>query len=102
MITPPIAGLLGRNVRRRLDVIFPVIHGTHGEDGTIQGLFEMADIPYVGCGVLASAIANDKITTKAVMKERGIPVVDYVAFQRQDWLSNTGAVVDAVAQVGHP
>src|SRR6266849_457354 len=102
MITPPIAGLLGRNVLRRLDVIFPVIHGTHGEDGTIQGLFEMADIPYVGCGVLASAVANDKITTKAVMKERGIPVVDYVAFQRQDWLANRDAVMERVDEIGYP
>ncbi len=85
-ITPPIAGMLGRNILRKLDVIFPAVHGTHGEDGTLQGIFEMADIPYVGCGVMASAIANDKIATKALLKENGIPVLDYVHFQRQDWL----------------
>src|SRR5258708_35829579 len=90
-ITPPIAGMLGRNILRKLDVIFPAVHGTHGEDGTLQGIFEMADIPYVGCGVMASAIANDKIATKALLKENGIPVLDYVHFQRQDWLTDRDA-----------
>src|SRR5258708_15351325 len=93
MITPPIAGMFGRNTLRRLDVIFPVVHGTHGEDGTLQGLFEMADLPYVGCGVMASAVANDKIITKAVLKENGIPVLDYVSFRRQDWLKDRDSVL---------
>jgi D-alanine-D-alanine ligase len=88
MITPPISGLIGKNVLKRLDVVFPTVHGTHGEDGTLQGLFELADIPYVGCGVLASAIANDKITTKSVLRDNGIPVLDFVTLRRQDWLTN--------------
>jgi D-alanine-D-alanine ligase len=63
-----------------LDVIFPVIHGTFGEDGTIQGLFELADIPYVGAGVLGSAVGMDKITAKRLMQQAKIPVTADVAF----------------------
>lgn len=61
-----------------LDVVFPVLHGTYGEDGTLQGLLEMADIPYVGAGVLASSVAMDKGLFKQVMRAHGIPVVDSV------------------------
>src|SRR5690606_19007863 len=75
VITPPIAGLFSKNSFQHLDVAFPVIHGSHGEDGTIQGLFELANIPYVGTGVMASAIANDKGMTKIVLKAQGIPVL---------------------------
>lgn len=60
-----------------LDVVFPVLHGSYGEDGTIQGLLEMADIPYVGAGVLASALAMDKALFKTVMEARGLPVVTW-------------------------
>lgn len=63
-----------------LDVIFPVIHGTFGEDGTIQGLFELADIPYVGTGVLGSAIGMDKIVAKRLLQQAKIPVTADVAF----------------------
>jgi len=62
-----------------VDVVFPVLHGTFGEDGTVQGLLELADLPYVGSGVLASAISMDKEMMKRVAKERGLPVVEYVA-----------------------
>src|SRR3984957_12113548 len=60
-----------------VDVVFPVLHGTFGEDGTVQGLLELADLPYVGAGVLASSISMDKEMMKRVAKERGLPVVDY-------------------------
>jgi D-alanine-D-alanine ligase len=60
-----------------IDVVFPVLHGTFGEDGTMQGLLELADLPYVGAGVLASSISMDKDMMKRVAKERGLPVVDY-------------------------
>jgi D-alanine-D-alanine ligase len=60
-----------------IDVVFPVLHGTFGEDGTVQGLLELADLPYVGAGVLASSISMDKEMMKRVAKERGLPVVDY-------------------------
>jgi D-alanine-D-alanine ligase len=66
-----------------IDVVFPVLHGTFGEDGTIQGLLELADLPYVGAGVLASAVSMDKEMTKRVCMERMLPVVDYVVVTRE-------------------
>ncbi len=65
-----------------IDVVFPVLHGTFGEDGTVQGLLELADLPYVGAGVMASAISMDKEMTKRVCRERSLPVVDYVVLRR--------------------
>jgi D-alanine-D-alanine ligase len=61
-----------------IDVVFPVLHGTFGEDGTLQGLLELADLPYVGAGVLASSVSMDKEVMKRLAKERGLPVVDYL------------------------
>jgi len=66
-----------------IDVVFPVLHGTFGEDGTVQGLLELADLPYVGAGVLASAVSMDKEMMKRVCKERMLPVVDYVTAARE-------------------
>lgn len=65
-----------------VDVVFPALHGTYGEDGTIQGLFEMADLPYVGCTHLASAITMDKEKTKMIWQSVGLPVVPYVCMKR--------------------
>src|SRR3954469_12839274 len=65
-----------------IDVVFPILHGTFGEDGTMQGLLELADLPYVGAGVLASAVSMDKEMMKRVCKERILPVVEYVAVLR--------------------
>ncbi|MBN1486848.1 MAG: D-alanine--D-alanine ligase [Anaerolineae bacterium] len=69
----------------RLDVVFPVLHGTFGEDGTLQGLLELAAVPYVGAGVLCSAVAMDKIVFKAVCQAQGLPIPDYVAITRRRW-----------------
>jgi D-alanine-D-alanine ligase len=66
-----------------IDVVFPVLHGTFGEDGTIQGLLELADLPYVGAGVLASSVSMDKELMKRISKERGLPVVEYVTLTRE-------------------
>jgi D-alanine-D-alanine ligase len=66
-----------------IDVVFPVLHGTFGEDGTVQGLLELADLPYVGAGVLASAVSMDKEMMKRVCRERMLPVVDYVTVTRE-------------------
>jgi len=87
---PGLKGLIshgGSSVSRPLpiDVAFPVLHGTFGEDGTIQGLFEMADIPYVGCGVLASAGGMDKVTMKVRFKAAGLPLCKYAWFTRNEW-----------------
>ena len=65
-------------------MVFPVLHGTFGEDGTVQGLLELADLPYVGAGVLASAVSMDKEMMKRVCAERMLPVVDYVTVTRGD------------------
>ena len=65
-----------------IDVVFPALHGTYGEDGTIQGLFEMADVPYVGCTHISSAITMDKEKTKMIWQAAGLPVVPYVCMKR--------------------
>src|SRR2546425_7964835 len=70
---------LGRGEATPLDVVFPVLHGTYGEDGTIQGLLELADVPYVGAGVLASAVGMDKALMKSVFRDAGIPVCRWLA-----------------------
>jgi D-alanine-D-alanine ligase len=70
---------------QKLDVIFPVIHGTFGEDGTMQGLLELAGLPFVGAGVLGSAIGMDKDIAKRLMQVAGISVVPWIAVQRADW-----------------
>lgn len=77
-----LAGLTERGVDGQpLDVLFPVVHGTYGEDGTLQGLFELTDIPYVGAGVLASAAGMDKIIQKMLFAEAGLPIVRSVWFR---------------------
>ena len=69
---------------KELDVVFPVLHGKYGEDGTIQGMLEMLQIPYVGCGVLASSVGMDKVYTKMIFEKAGIPQTPYVYIQKQD------------------
>ena len=68
-----------------MDIIFPVLHGTFGEDGTIQGLFELADIAYVGAGVLGSAAGMDKDVMKSLFRAAGLPIVKHVTVLRSDW-----------------
>jgi D-alanine-D-alanine ligase len=80
-----------------IDVVFPVLHGTFGEDGTVQGLLELADLPYVGAGVLASAVSMDKELMKRVCAERMLPVVDYVSLAR-----GASNVVGVCAHLGFP
>lgn len=74
-----------RNSRPEVDVIFPVLHGTFGEDGTIQGLLELADLPYVGAGVLASSAGMDKDVMKRLFRDAGLPVVPWELVLRRDW-----------------
>lgn len=69
----------------KLDVIFPVLHGPYGEDGTIQGLLELADIPYVGAGVAASAVSMDKELMKTIFKQKRLPVLKWLTIKRKDW-----------------
>ena len=97
LIINPLAGRLQKSEIKRLDVIFPAVHGSHGEDGTLQGLFELADIPYVGCGVLGSAVANDKALTKAVLKQHGVRVVESALLHREHWLDDREGVLARLA-----
>ncbi len=69
---------------KELDVVFPVLHGLGGEDGTIQGLFEMLQVPYVGCGVLASSVGMDKVYTKIIFEKAGIPQAKYIYIKREN------------------
>lgn len=80
----------------KLDVVFPVVHGTYGEDGTLQGLLELANIPYVGAGVLASSVGMDKIVQKQLHKHAGLPVVKYEWFLSSDCRSEPKKVVAAI------
>lgn len=104
MITPPISGRFGKSDFTALDVVFPVVHGSHGEDGTLQGLFELSNLPYVGTGVKASAIANDKAMTKMVLKANGLPVIDqFLSFTRNRWLAHRNNVLAEIdEQIGFP
>ncbi len=79
--------------KTKIDVAFVAIHGTYGEDGTLQGLLEMAQIPYTGSGVTGSALGMDKIMQKDVFKNNGLPVVDYIWLNREDWEKNKKDIV---------
>ena len=86
-----------------LDVIFPVLHGTYGEDGTIQGLCEMADLPYVGCGVLASSTGMDKAFMKTLFRDAGLPICNYVWFLRDEWEQNRETtLIQVESKLGFP
>ena len=88
--------LTGHNCFERfpIDVVFPVLHGTFGEDGTLQGLLDLADIPYVGCGTLASAVGMDKIIMKAVFRECGLNVGPFSWFYRLEWKKDPETIVN--------
>ena len=86
-----------RGLGDAIDVAFLVVHGPYGEDGTLQGFLELAGIPYVGAGVLASAVAMDKVVFKDLMRGHGLPVVDYAWFRRRTWDNEPEHVVREVA-----
>jgi D-alanine-D-alanine ligase len=86
-----------------LDVIFPVLHGPYGEDGTVQGLFELANVPYVGAGVLGSAVGMDKATMKLVFTARGLPICDYEVVTKREWKRDERATLTRlVGRLGFP
>ena len=92
----------GAAVLGTVDVVFPVLHGPYGEDGTIQGLLEMADVPYVGSGVLASAAAMDKSVARVLLSAAGLPVTDAVVVRRAAWDGDPAAVEREVRHLGLP
>lgn len=86
-----------------LDVVFPVLHGPYGEDGTLQGLLELAGLPYVGAQVAASAVAMDKVLFKDVIRSHGLPTVDHVVVKRKKWQARPHDCLDRVAdRFGYP
>jgi D-alanine-D-alanine ligase len=92
------AGLVGQ-----LDVVFPLIHGQYGEDGTLQGLLELANLPYVGAGVLASAVGMDKAMMKTLFRAHGLPVVEWLLILRREWEAAPRSIEDRVAnEIGFP
>ncbi|HEV2883597.1 MAG TPA: D-alanine--D-alanine ligase family protein [Pyrinomonadaceae bacterium] len=87
----------------RLDVVFPVLHGPYGEDGTLQGLLEMANVPYVGCGVLASSCGMDKVAMKMLFLQAGLPMCNYIWFLRTHWREDPARLMKTVAtKIGFP
>jgi D-alanine-D-alanine ligase len=94
---------LPSGLRQRLDAVLILLHGPQGEDGTIQGLLELAGIPYTGAGVLASAVGMDKAAMKDMFRAHGLPIVEYLLVKRHEWRADPGAVERAVAdRIGYP
>lgn len=79
-----------------LDVLFPILHGTYGEDGTVQGLLELANIPYVGAGVMASSVGMDKEIMKDIFRAKDLPVVDYLMVKRKEWEKDKAQILGTV------
>ena len=86
----------GTLTSQKLDVVFPVLHGPFGEDGTLQGLLEMANVPYVGCGVLASSCGMDKVAMKLLFLQAGLPMCKYVWFLRTHWESDRAKIMKTI------
>ena len=86
----------GAVTSQKLDVVFPVLHGPFGEDGTLQGLLEMANVPYVGCGVLASACGMDKVAMKLLFLQAGLPMCKYVWFLRTQWQTDRAKIMKTI------
>jgi len=105
LVRAPAPGDLARTggaVAGELDVIFPVLHGTFGEDGTVQGLLDLTGIPYVGAGVLGSAIGMDKDVQKRLLRDAGVSVVRHLAIVHTDWIANRAAARRFARELGFP
>lgn len=93
-------GLIGKKIE--VDVAFPAFHGSFGEDGTIQGLFEILNVPYVGCDVACSAITMDKILTKQIYQSLNIPTTKFVNFTKTDWEKNKTTILAQISELALP
>ncbi len=92
----------GRIQPMEVDVVFPVLHGTYGEDGTLQGLLDLANVPYVGCGVLASAVGMDKVLMKGAFRDSGLNVGPFFWFLRSEWEERSHTILDRVTRSRFP
>ena len=100
---PQNVGIFGKKVLGEIDIMFPAIHGTNGEDGTIQGLLELIDIPYVGPGVLGASVGMDKILMKDIYKANNLPVVEYSWFYRSKWEKDKDQIIEDIEEkLGYP
>lgn len=90
------APFIGKRVLNTIDVAFPIVHGTNVEDGTIAGFLNLLDIPFVGPDVLASSVGMDKILFKKVLKESGLPVVDYVSFYSTEYIKDEDKILNEI------
>lgn len=95
-------GLVCKGEPLDIDIVFPVLHGPFGEDGTIQGAFELAGIPYVGSGILGSAVAMDKAQMKAAFRNYNLPVGSYIVFTEWEWQQHRQELLDKVEDLGWP
>jgi D-alanine-D-alanine ligase len=86
----------------KIDIAFPAMHGTYGEDGSLMGLLRMANVPFVGCDIFASAVAMDKALTKQVLAADGIPIVPYVWFTKHDWKTNKNDLKEKITRLARP
>jgi len=99
-LTPIKKSLFAKPVE--VDLIIPVVHGTHCEDGTVQGLFESVGIPYAGCDVIAAAVGQDKVVMKHILQNSGIPIVEWFWFYRYDFEQNTSDYLIRSKALGYP
>jgi D-alanine-D-alanine ligase len=96
-------GLFSRSKQSKLDVVFPALHGTFGEDGCLQGLLELVDIPYVGAAVVGSAVGMDKIVMKSILRDGGLPVVDYIGLAHHEWEADPEQMIKRIeAHLSYP
>ena len=96
-------GFFAKSQTVNIDVAFPIVHGTNCEDGTIQGLFDYLDLPYVGCDILSSAVGMDKAIFKDVLKNAGLPVLDCITFRAREYMANKTKFTDKIkAEIGFP
>ena len=103
MAYPGGATLMSGSTGVNLDVVFPVLHGPYGEDGTVQGLLELANVPYVGAGVLASAVGMDKAAMKLVFAAKRLPICDYEVVLKRDWQRDERPILTSVVnRLGFP
>jgi len=101
-LSPSVQTLESRLLLRQDDVVFPVLHGTYGEDGTVQGLLELADVAYVGPGTLGSALGMDKDVTKRLLAQAGIPVVPWRLVRATDFVRDRAATLAVASELGFP
>ena len=87
---------------QKIDIVFPSMHGTYGEDGSLMGLLRMANVPFVGCDMAASAVAMDKVLTKQVVSAEGMPIVPYVWFTKYEWNADRPTLLDRAERLTWP